>query len=77
MTGLISLAKMASALGKDADAAAWETVLGYYAGPFFKAWGEAGEAWGNLEGGINTQNAVLAPEPYYNDSWAQAFVTWA
>jgi len=71
MVGLAALSKMAQALGKDADARAWEAVLGMYAGKFSRSWGQYGEQWGQIGRSIEPQQAVLAPEPYTTDSWAK------
>ena len=67
---LLTLSKMAAALGKREDAAAWLQVLNREVPLFRKQWGECGERLGCNEG-VDAFSGALAPAPYFDDDWAQ------
>jgi hypothetical protein len=67
---LLSLAKMATVLGKPDDAKGWLQLLDSQVPFFRKAWGTCGNRLGCGEGIVQFSNA-LAPAPYFDDEWAQ------
>lgn len=78
VTALISLQKMAAALGNAGDAAAWGAALARNAPRFSRQWAEHAQKWGGslnkttgLVGAAVTDFAsALAPEPWFQDAWA-------
>ena len=73
INALIALEKMAKAMGNDDDAAAWAAVLARNAPFFSNQWGrKSPSVWGANLGSIGAFTSAVAPEPYFNDSWAEA-----
>jgi hypothetical protein len=79
VTALVSLQKMAAALGKAEDASAWGAVLAHNGPRFTKQWCDHTLKWG---GGFDKETGVynaavtdfcsaLAPKPWFKDEWAE------
>jgi hypothetical protein len=70
LSGLLSMAKMAKALGKPEEAAEWQQLADTLGnGRFRKNWGQCGNRI-SCDEGINSFGSAMAPSPYFDDDWA-------
>ncbi len=71
INALLTLSKMASILGKHDDSLQWLQLLNSTVPWFRKAWGQYGNCMGKCFSGLTGYSDALAPEPFFDDDWAQ------
>ena len=71
INALLTLSKMAATLGKQDDSIQWLKLLNSTVPWFRKSWGQYGNCMGRCFDVIVEYSDALAPEPYFDDEWAQ------